>query len=157
MITTFKRMETKVYKNPTLTVDSIVTRRGDQNQVQILLITRGKDPFKGLYAYPGGHVDYGEDPETACLRELREECHIEGSNPELICVAGKSDRDPRGHYVTIVYHVAVDPSHKVTADDDAASADWYDLETVVSSFEFAFDHREILQKFLEKSNILTKM
>jgi 8-oxo-dGTP diphosphatase len=42
------------------------------------LITRGGDPFKGHYAFPGGFVEYGEDPENACIRELREECNIEG-------------------------------------------------------------------------------
>lgn len=71
----------------------------------ILLITRLNDPFKGLFAFPGGFVDYGEDPEVACIRELKEECNISGTSPELICVAGKPDRDPRQHIVSIVYHV----------------------------------------------------
>ena len=78
-----------------------------------MLITRGRDPFKGHYAFPGGFVDYGEDPETACVRELKEECMIEGQRPELVCVAGHPERDPRGHVVSIVYHVQVDPSGKV--------------------------------------------
>ena len=69
------------------------------------MITRGRDPFKGCYAFPGGFVDYGEDPEDACIRELQEECGIKGYKPELICVAGKPDRDPRKHVVSIVYHV----------------------------------------------------
>lgn len=34
-----------------------------------------------MYAFPGGHIDYNEDPADACLRELKEECHIDGSNP----------------------------------------------------------------------------
>ena len=68
-------METKVYKVPNLAVDAIVTKLVD-NRVKILLITRGRDPFKGCYAYPGGFVDYGEDPEDACIRELKEECCI---------------------------------------------------------------------------------
>ena len=114
-------METKVYKTPSLTVDSIVTKTLAES-VQILLITRGRDPFKGHFAFPGGFVDYGEDPEQAVLRELKEECCIDGYQPELICVAGKPDRDPRKHVVSIVYHVAVDPSHTVTAGDDAATA-----------------------------------
>ena len=71
----------------------------------VLLITRGRPPYQGMYAFPGGFVDYGEDPENACLRELKEECCIEGYKPSLICVAGKPDRDPRKHVVSIVYHV----------------------------------------------------
>ena len=116
----------------------------------ILLITRGRPPFKGHFAFPGGFVDYGEDPEDACLRELKEECCIEGHTPELVCVAGKPDRDPRKHVVSIVYHVHVDPAHEVKAGDDAATAKWYDLAEVEKTFDMAFDHGEILGKFLDK-------
>ena len=55
---------------------------------------------------------------------------MDGAEPELICVAGQPDRDPRGHNVSIVYSVMVDPSAQVAAGDDAASAKWYDLKTV---------------------------
>ena len=98
---------TKVYKVPNLTVDNIVTKRIDGKDM-ILLITRANDPFKGKYAFPGGFVDYGEDPEVACIRELEEECSIVGSDPKLVCVAGDPERDPRKHIVSIVYHVQVD-------------------------------------------------
>lgn len=54
-------VEEKVYKVPNLTVDAIVTRKNNSGH-EILLITRGRDPFKGCYAFPGGFVDYGEDP-----------------------------------------------------------------------------------------------
>lgn len=53
---------------------------------EILLITRGNDPFKGSLAYPGGFVDYNEDPLDACLRELEEECGIKGTNQVLVTV-----------------------------------------------------------------------
>ena len=115
-----------------------------------MLITRGRDPFKGHFAFPGGFVDYGEDPEDACIRELKEECCIEGKEPKLVCVAGKANRDPRKHVVSIVYHVNVDPNHEVAAGDDAATAKYYDLDDVKNTFEMAFDHKEILHKFIER-------
>jgi 8-oxo-dGTP diphosphatase len=119
----------KVYKVPNLTVDSIATKLVN-DQHHILLITRGRPPFQGHYAFPGGFVDYGEDPKHAVLRELKEECSIEGVEPELITVAGAPDRDPRKHVVSIVYHVKVNPDHEVKAGDDAASAVWYPITEV---------------------------
>ena len=70
-----------------------------------MLITRKKETFQGKYAFPGGHIDYGEDPIDACIRELKEECAIEGHSPELLTVKGKPDRDPRYHMIGIFYLV----------------------------------------------------
>ena len=96
-------------------------------------------------------MDYGENPENACLRELKEECCIDGQGPpELICVAGDPERDPRKHVVSIVYHVAVDPNASVNAGDDAATAHWYDIFEVRDKFDMAFAHKDILLKFMEK-------
>ena len=114
------------------------------------MITRGRPPFEGCYAFPGGFVDYGEDPSVACLRELKEECCVEGYQPELITVAGKPDRDPRKHVISIVYAVQIAADATVEAGDDAATAKWYDLQTVWNEFSFAFDHKDILAEFLQK-------
>ena len=72
-----------------------------------MLIERKNDPFKGMLAFPGGFVDYGECPKTACLRELEEECCVKGNaeSIELITVAGDPNRDPRQHVVSVVYAV----------------------------------------------------
>ena len=67
-----------------------------------------RDPFKGCLAFPGGFVDYNEDPEVACLRELEEECGIKGKSVELVTVACNPARDPRKHIISIVYQVKLD-------------------------------------------------
>lgn len=67
-------------KVPNVATDAIVIRQKEILH-DILLITRGRDPFKGFLAFPGGFVDYNEDPMNACIRELKEECGIEGSEP----------------------------------------------------------------------------
>ena len=102
-------------------------------------------------AFPGGHVDYDEDPDEAVLRELKEECNVDGASAKLVTVRGKPGRDPRYHVISIVYLVEVDPKAVPEAMDDAASAGWYDLAEVMKTPEkFAFDHHSILQEFLEK-------
>ena len=71
---------------PSVTVDAIVVKPKAEGGHEILLITRGHPPHKGCHAYPGGFVDYNEDPEVYVLRELEEEAGIKGSNPVLLTV-----------------------------------------------------------------------
>ena len=61
------------WPQPSLAVDAVVIREDE-----VLLITRGREPWKGMLAFPGGFVDKGEDPEESVIRELKEECGIDG-------------------------------------------------------------------------------
>ena len=99
---------------PRVAADAIVLRPKNGTH-EIMLITRKKATFQGFLAFPGGHIDYGEDPEESCIRELKEECDVDGSHPKLVCVRGKHDRDPRYHMISIVYLVTVDPTAKPVA------------------------------------------
>lgn len=124
------------WDQPALAVDAVAIRGNE-----ILLIRRAKEPWKGMLALPGGFVDSGEDPEIAVVRELKEECGIDGKVVRLLCVKGDADRDPRGHVVSIAYLVAA--FDEPTAGDDAASAAWHRISEVE---EMAGDHMSILEK-----------
>jgi len=124
------------WHQPSLAVDAVAIR-GDE----VLLIRRGREPWKGMLAFPGGFVDSGEDPEDAVIRELKEECGIDGKVVRLLCVNGSPERDPRGHVVSIAYLVAA--FDEPTAGDDAASAEWHKITEVE---ELAGDHMSMLDK-----------
>ena len=123
------------WEKPSLAVDAIVI---DNNK--ILLIRRGKEPWKGMLAFPGGFVEQGEDPEVAVIRELKEECGLDGVVEKLVCVKGDPNRDPRGHVVSIAYLVTA--QGMPLAGDDAADAAWYDLSEIK---ELAGDHMSMLE------------
>lgn len=77
------------YRIPSLTTDAIVLRKHKSDPYHdILLITRGNYPEEGKLAFPGGFVDYGENPENGCIRELKEETELDGKNIELLTVRG---------------------------------------------------------------------
>lgn len=44
---------------------------------KILLIKRTKEPWSGLWHFPGGHVDEDEIPQDAVIRELKEETGLD--------------------------------------------------------------------------------
>lgn len=136
---------------PSVTVDAMVIRPKSEgsSEHEILLITRGFEPFKGRHAYPGGFVDYNEDPLHAVVRELEEECGIKGSNPTLVTVAGKPGRDPRKHVISIFYKIEVEAGCEIKAGDDAATAQFYDIKDMLKrKDDFAFDHFDQLKVYL---------
>ncbi|MBU7033217.1 MAG: NUDIX hydrolase [Theionarchaea archaeon] len=107
----------------------------------LLLVQRGKDPFKGFWALPGGFVEYGETTEEAVVREVREETNLACEIVRLIGVYSDPHRDPRGHTISIVYEVSV-ISDDAIAGDDAALASWFPLSSLPENI--AFDHLKII-------------
>ena len=143
----------KKYRIPSLTADAIVLRKHkDDDYHDILLVTRGHDPFAGRLAFPGGFVNYGEDPADGCIRELKEETELDGKDIELLTVRGNPNRDPRRHVVTIAYIVKVDPDSKPKGGDDAKDAKFYELKNIVETHKdkMAFDHYSIIEEKKKK-------
>ncbi len=58
------------FQNPAAAVGVIISR---EQQTEILLAVRARDPGRGYYDLPGGFVDPGESLEQALVRELAEE------------------------------------------------------------------------------------
>lgn len=130
----------KKYKSPSLVVDIIVARRRS-----ILLVKRGKPPFEGCWALPGGFVEVGETVEQAALRELEEETAIKGIGARQIAVYSDPARDPRGHVVSVALW-ATEPIEEVApkGGDDAAVAAFHDLDALPP---LAFDHALIIKQW----------
>src|ERR1700693_635131 len=114
-------------KTPAVAADCVVFNEHDR----LLLIRRGRPPFKGQFALPGGFVEYGEQTEAAASRELKEETGLRARHLRLVGVYSRSDRDPRGHTISIAYLISAE-AQSPRAGDDAASvefrADWRDLK-----------------------------
>ena len=143
----------KVYKTPSLTTDSIVLRKHkNDNYHDILLVTRKHDPFKDHLAFPGGFVEYGEDPIKGCLRELKEETNLDGLDIELLTVRGDPKRDPRKHVVTIVYIVNVSEDAQPQGGDDAKDAKFYPLKDIIETqkHKMSFDHYSVIEELVHK-------
>jgi 8-oxo-dGTP diphosphatase len=141
------------YKNPAVTTDGVVMRRcrtGDGSgmiQLEVLMIKRGRNPYYGYWACPGGYVEYGEDPEDAVLRELKEECNCSGKLMGLVCVRGSPMRAKPRHVITICYAVDGSKIERVQGGDDASEAKWLAVSEVLNGkYLLAFDHLELVRE-----------
>jgi 8-oxo-dGTP diphosphatase len=138
-------MESKI----AVTVD-IVCLRPIFHPAEILLIQRGRPPFLGHWALPGGFVEEDEDLEAAALRELAEETSIVPAAIMQFHCFGKPGRDPRGRTVSIVYLAKVNIDQSGKAGDDASHLAWFKMNKLP---ELAFDHAEIIIEAIEYSQL----
>ena len=91
-------------------------------------------------------MDYGETVEEAAVREAQEETSLQVKLARQFHVYSDPRRDPRGHTVSVVF-VASAEGEPVGADD-AAEARVFDMNALPE--EMAFDHRQIIQDYLEQ-------
>lgn len=115
-------------------------------QGRLVLVRRGRPPFKGAWCLPGGFVEWNERVEDACARETKEETGLTVRVGELLGVYSDPGRDPRGHNVTILY-AAKPMSGRLKGGDDAAEARWV-APRELRSMDIAFDHAKIIREQL---------
>ena len=127
------------YPRASVTADAVLFAERD-GQIYVLLIQRGKDPYKGYWAFPGGFLNMDETVARCAERELEEETGIVLTGMQLSGIYSNVERDPRGRVITAAY-AAMTTMPEATASDDAAAAQWWPLNDLPP---LAFDHDKIL-------------
>ena len=136
------------WPRPMVSVDAMVFGFF-RSEARVLLIQRGREPFKGKWSLPGGFVEMKEELEDAVERELAEETSIAGVPLEQMHAFGNVGRDPRGRQITIVYMgIATKGLTRIKAGDDAAKVRWFNIEKLPK--DLAFDHNEVIKFGIKK-------
>ena len=133
------------YPRPAVTTDCVIFGQGE-GDLKVLLVKRGNEPFKEMWALPGGFLNPDETAEEGALRELREETGLTDVKVEQLFTFSDPKRDPRDRVISIAY-MAVVKLQDVKGEDDASEAKWFPLKEIPS---LAFDHELILNKALER-------
>ena len=128
------------YPHPAVTTDCVIFGFNGE-RLQVLLIERGIEPYKGHWAFPGGFLKMDETAEEGAKRELKEETGLADAYIQQLHTFSNPDRDPRERVITIAYYALV-KIQEVKGGDDAASARWFPLDEIPP---LAFDHDYILR------------
>ena len=116
----------------------------------VLLAKRsaGRKAYPGLWSFPGGHVEPGENLEAALARELREETGLTPTKYAFL----RSIADPdKTTHERIVYHIyAITEWHggePVVVDDEHSEFRWFDPAQAIGLTDLALDdYRPLLQQ-----------
>lgn len=145
-----KSWEAAPYAPTFVTGDAVVFQSG-----HVLLVKRGANPGKGLWALPGGFLNQEERIIDGVIRELREETKLKVPDPVLrgsIVGSGvfdSPDRSLRGRTITHAYAFKLAEMGKlpiVKGSDDAVRAKWVPISDVREDMMFE-DHFDIINFF----------
>ena len=137
-----------------VTVD-IVTLTLRSGVLNVLLVVRGGEPFRGRWAIPGGFKRPTETLDEAAARELAEETGIHAA-PRLRQYGAYGDpgRDPRLNVVTVAYLAVVPDLPPPVAGTDATEAALIPVAEVLDGRRLlAFDHARIVGDAIDRVSL----
>ncbi|HJS71376.1 MAG TPA: NUDIX hydrolase [Acidimicrobiia bacterium] len=94
---------------------------------KLLLVQRGREPGRGLWAVPGGKIRLGEPMREAARREILEETGLAVVVGDVIWVGEFIDG---GHHLVLIDFEGAVVGGELRPGDDADDARWVPLEEV---------------------------
>jgi ADP-ribose pyrophosphatase YjhB (NUDIX family) len=133
------------YLHPKLVAITIPVRDG-----RVLLTRRAIEPAHGLWTFPGGYVDWGEDLAAAARREMREEVGLDLPPAGLVGIYSYESAP----VVIVAYHVTVPDGLEAVPDTHEVSEARYFALADLPWDALAFrSTREALEDWLRRGGV----
>ncbi|MCU1574437.1 MAG: ADP-ribose pyrophosphatase [Micrococcaceae bacterium] len=104
------------------------------------LVRRIREPFRGLWALPGGPLTQQDSLQGAAARNLQETTGLTPRYLEQLYAFGGLHRSPSQRVVSIVYWALVQPTEAALAQE-SENVRWFRADKLEA---LAFDHNEIV-------------
>lgn len=117
---------------------------------RIILVKRRDN---GLWALPGGMVDWGEDIATTVKRELREETGLELVKiNRLVGIYSAPDRDPRIHSISVLVEAEVMGEMQVQDTLEISAVKAFEKNNLPTDLSYDYDRQ--MQDYFSGETIL---
>lgn len=129
-----------IYLDPKVAVGTIVT---DQDG-RVVLVRRAIEPGYGLWVFPGGYVDRGEEVTAAAIREAKEESGLDIRLDGLVNIYSYPGRP-----LVVIVYAATRTGGELCVDEESLEARWFapaDIPWAHLAFQST---REGLSQYLE--------
>lgn len=108
---------------------------------QVLLVRRRNVHGDGTWSTPGGHLDAGERPEDAAVREAMEETGIRVRDVQFLAATNDVMSEGGKHYITLWFRGRCDSGEaQVCAADEIAEVGWFDRQHMPSPLFLCFEN-----------------
>ncbi|HBH48732.1 MAG TPA: DNA mismatch repair protein MutT [Bacteroidales bacterium] len=142
-------MNTILYKDQyrhLLAIDCIIFGYSNE-ELKLLLFHREIMPAQGQWSLVGGFVNENESVEDAANRVLEGITGLKNIYMEQVSVFSKTNRDPGGHVVSVVFNALIDiEKHNPDLVRDHG-AHWWPISKLPN---LIFDHGEMVKQALGK-------
>ncbi len=129
------------YTPPIVTVDAVFFQISN-GALEVLVLQRPRDPFKGEWALPGGYNAKGETTTEALRRIVLQKTGVDVDKDlkyiEQLYTFDNVNRDPRGHAVSVTY---MGCGRDIELRDAGAHVAFLDVNNLP---KLAYDHAEII-------------
>ena len=136
-------------KTHEITTDVVIFTIKD-NKLQVLLVKRANEPFKGRWAIPGGFIRLSENLDNAALRILKEKTNVENIYLEQLYTFGDPLRYPSSRVITCAYFALIrsdDIKLSFDTSQGITEVQWHEVYNLPT---LAFDHKEIIEYSLKR-------
>lgn len=123
-----------------LAADAVIVENG-----KILLVKRDTEPFKGMWALPGGRLDGDETLEECCIREVIEESGLEVEILLLVGIYSDPRRDPR-KIIASAFLCRKKGGKEKPREGETSEVKWFPLDALPP---LASDHGKMIEDALK--------
>ncbi len=122
--------------DPKVGVGVIITRGGT-----VLLLRRKYVHGAGSWSTPGGHLDFGEQPEDCAIRETQEETGLVIDKVRFRAITNDVFQEEHKHYITIWMHAEYNGGEPVLNDaSEMSEIGWFDWDALPQPLFLPFQH-----------------